>query len=110
TGGPLPPTWQRMLKRWLDVSHAALSDEAVAAASNIGHAMALEEAIGYAREPFETTVDSAVAPDESEPAAARDGLTRREQEVAALLARGLTNGQIAERLVITRRTVAAHIE
>jgi len=30
--------------------------------------------------------------------------------VAALLADGLTNRQIAERLVVTERTVAAHIE
>ena len=32
------------------------------------------------------------------------------QQVAALLADGLTNRQIAERLVVTERTVAAHIE
>ena len=38
------------------------------------------------------------------------GLTRREREVAGLIGRGLTNRQIAERLVITQRTVAAHIE
>ena len=37
-------------------------------------------------------------------------LTPRESEVAALIARGLTNGQIARALVITERTVAAHIE
>jgi len=37
-------------------------------------------------------------------------LSAREQEVAALLAQGLTNRQIAERLVVTERTLAAHIE
>jgi adenylate cyclase len=37
-------------------------------------------------------------------------LTAREREVAALVARGLTNRQIAEELVIGERTVAAHIE
>ena len=39
-----------------------------------------------------------------------DSLTPREREVAELVAGGLTNGQIARRLVITERTVAAHIE
>jgi class 3 adenylate cyclase/DNA-binding CsgD family transcriptional regulator/HAMP domain-containing protein len=37
-------------------------------------------------------------------------LSAREQEVAALIARGRTNRQIAEQLVIAERTVAAHIE
>jgi DNA-binding CsgD family transcriptional regulator len=37
-------------------------------------------------------------------------LSPREQEVAALLADGLSNRQIANRLVITERTVKAHIE
>jgi adenylate cyclase len=37
-------------------------------------------------------------------------LTAREREVATLVARGLTNRQIAEELVIGERTVAAHIE
>ena len=31
-------------------------------------------------------------------------------EVATLIARGLTNRQIAEELVVTERTVAAHVE
>jgi DNA-binding NarL/FixJ family response regulator len=38
------------------------------------------------------------------------GLSPREREVAALLALGLTNRQIAERLVVTEGAVAAHIE
>jgi DNA-binding NarL/FixJ family response regulator len=38
------------------------------------------------------------------------GLTAREVEVLQLLARGLPNKAIAERLVITPKTVANHIE
>jgi DNA-binding NarL/FixJ family response regulator len=37
-------------------------------------------------------------------------LTRREQEVAALIADGLTNRRIAEALVISERTAEGHVE
>jgi DNA-binding CsgD family transcriptional regulator len=37
------------------------------------------------------------------------GLTEREREVAALIAQGKSNREIAERLVVTVRTVEAHI-
>ena len=36
-------------------------------------------------------------------------LTRREKEVAALIARGLTNRRIAEELVVSERTVDNHV-
>jgi non-specific serine/threonine protein kinase len=37
-------------------------------------------------------------------------LTRREREVAVLVSEGLTNQQIADRLVVSRRTANTHLE
>ena len=44
-----------------------------------------------------------------ERAGASDGLTRRERDVLALLARGASNGDIAARLFISRKTAAVHV-
>jgi DNA-binding NarL/FixJ family response regulator len=77
-----------------------------------GRAMTFDEAIHYARTgmtsppPTEaTTSDGANA--RPGPLA---GLTARELEVADLVAQGMTNRQIAERLFIAERTVEGHVE
>jgi predicted ATPase/DNA-binding CsgD family transcriptional regulator len=54
-------------------------------------------------------VDLAIRDADQLPPRHRKELTRREQEIAALVGAGLTNGQVAQRLVISPRTVDAHI-
>jgi NarL family two-component system response regulator LiaR len=53
-------------------------------------------------------VQALVQPEEAEPRRGGD-LTRREQEVLELLAKGLTNLEIATRLSISQSTVKAHV-
>ncbi|MEY9928094.1 DNA-binding CsgD family transcriptional regulator [Catenulispora sp. GP43] len=48
-------------------------------------------------------------PAEREPFDALAGLTAREREIAALASTGVTSGQIAETLFLSRRTVDAHL-
>ena len=49
------------------------------------------------------------APDEGSAAQRPDGLTSREVEVLRVVAEGLTDAEVAERLVVSLRTVHAHL-
>ncbi|TWP45839.1 LuxR family transcriptional regulator [Lentzea tibetensis] len=81
----------------------ALGELAFRAAFRAGMDLGLEDAISYA------IGDERAAP---ELAPVRDGtpLTRREQQVADLIADGMSNKEIAAQLVIARRTAEGHVE
>jgi DNA-binding NarL/FixJ family response regulator len=49
------------------------------------------------------------APPPTDPAAGRDVLTARELQIAELVARGLSNDEIADRMVISPLTVKTHV-
>ncbi|MEU5884123.1 helix-turn-helix transcriptional regulator [Spirillospora sp. NPDC047279] len=97
------PAWEALRGRGLDELATAMGEEAFAAARARGAALSDAEAIRVVRgEPSRAATAS--APGERSP------LTKRELQVAGLVAQGLSNRQIAERLVISKRTADSHLE
>jgi predicted ATPase/DNA-binding CsgD family transcriptional regulator len=99
--------WSFRSERWVEkqaeesqgLSRSRLGARRSDEAWNQGWAMTMEQAIDYALHDTEPTN-----------AVAADPLTRREREVAGLLAAGMTNRQIAERLFIAERSAEGHVE
>ena len=86
-------------------ARSALGAERFAVLSAHGSAMPLSAALAVAKG------EAPAAPaDAAAPAAEAKSLTRREREIAALVADGLGNREIAERLYLSKRTVDSHIE
>jgi DNA-binding NarL/FixJ family response regulator len=92
-------------------ARALLGEAAWEAAFAQGMAMSPEEAAEYA-----LSEEVAPAAPESPPAEGRtdeplttDPLTAREREVAAMVAKGMSNRQIAQELFLSEHTVKRHI-
>jgi predicted ATPase/DNA-binding CsgD family transcriptional regulator len=93
----------RALYERIEADARATADEtAFDAAKEEGWAMSPEEAIEYALAEPSTH-------DQNPPPSAPDGLTKRELEVLGLVARGMSNQQIAENLVLSEHTVHRHV-
>jgi non-specific serine/threonine protein kinase len=88
----------------LAAARTALPGVEYRAAFAKGAAMNQAEAIAFAMG------EVASRPDRTQESAGPGQLTRREQDVAALVARGLSNSQIAAALVISPRTVETHVQ
>jgi non-specific serine/threonine protein kinase len=108
-GAPLTPAERALLEPYITAARSRLGEEAWEAACTEGRAMPPEEAVEYAlsKEGYAPpTAPASEKPSTDEPTAA---LTRREKEVASLVARRLTNRQIASELFLSERTVDYHV-
>lgn len=97
------PAYAEIRKSGADAARNSLGEERFDALSGRGYAMPLSAALAVAR-------GEAPAADTAAPRAAAKSLTRREKEVAELVAEGLGNREIAERLYLSKRTVDSHLE
>jgi DNA-binding NarL/FixJ family response regulator len=86
-----------------------LDDEAFVAAWSEGRKMTPEEAAEYALSGEQTDPPTASGPQEPPAYEPTGKLTPREEEVAVLVARGLTNRQISTTLGISERTAGNHV-
>jgi non-specific serine/threonine protein kinase len=94
----LAPAWQRL--------GPARASECWAA----GRALSLDDVVAEALREDVAAADGAVAPPTDAPGHPAHPLTQREMEVVRQIARGRTNRQIAEALVITEGTAAVHVK
>lgn len=106
-GAPLPPVERASYTRSIDAARASLGRESFNRAWSEGRGMSPEQALALAGQP-QASLSPARQPPSTKTSAdstAPASLTAREVEVLRLVAQGLTDAQIAEKLVITRRTV-----
>jgi predicted ATPase/DNA-binding SARP family transcriptional activator/DNA-binding CsgD family transcriptional regulator len=112
SGFSQPPDDKKVLEPFLDAARSRLEEADFQAAWEDGRAMTEEQAIGYALSEVEEHEPPTLVPvpEQQPPLDPRtQGLTAREQEVALLLRRGLTNRRIASELSISEHTVANHV-
>jgi len=101
-GAVASPTTTQLLDRWLESARATLSPERASVAWSEGSQTTLDDAIAEALRQA-SDANSAQPPD-------RSGLTRRELEIATMVAAGMTNRQISQKLFIAERTAEGHVE
>jgi ATP/maltotriose-dependent transcriptional regulator MalT len=98
-GVAIGPSRQVAFRRALGPAWQALDEEECRTVFEEGRAMTLEEAIAYALEKAEKRP--------GDPSKSR--LTPREVEVLSLVAEGLSDAEVAEKLYVSPRTVGGHL-
>ena len=104
-GIPIPRIELADYERSVPAARVHLGEKAFAAAWAEGRSMTSEQALAAKGQKPAPSPTSTVSPPPTYPA----GLTAREVEVLRLLAAGLTDLQIAEKLILSPRTVHTHI-
>jgi len=102
-GAPLSAPQRAALERRLTPARQQLSPPSAEAAWQAGRSLALDQAIAEALD------DKPIGVGPSDTPKSVNGLTVREREVAAVIARGLSNSAIAESLVISHGTAHRHV-
>jgi len=111
-GTPLPPVERVPYHRAVAAARTQLGEQAFATAWAEGRTLSPEQALatpGQVALPAPTQGERSSSPTTASPPPYPDGLTAREVEVLRVVAQGLTNEQVAERLVISPRTVDTHL-
>jgi len=108
-GIPRMPAELSFFGPYVEATRAQLDEAAWERAWSEGRVMSMEVAVEYALSEGEPAPAETSAPEESPGGEPPGGLTHRQREIAALVARGLTNRQIATELSISEHTVANHI-
>lgn len=110
---PILPEERALVARANAAARVELGEEAFAAAWAEGHAMTLEQALAAVGHIARASRSAEPAREHASRARRQQSylhdLTQREIEVLRLVARGLTDAQIAAALVISPRTVNAHL-
>ena len=104
------PVERYVYQPYIDAAHAVLEEAEWGAAWGEGRALTLEESVECALSKEETPSMPVPVPAEKPLASPQQAnLTRCEQEVAVLIARGMTNRAIAKELTLSEHTVATYV-